>query len=167
MGQEQLIKCVMAHSLMWSVEEGAVDRVAAIGMCSRRNHMIETGDAMLRVNALDSKALRKVVLLVVRRLHYRFRIDRGFAEKIAFATLHELLRANCIHCGGKGELHSKGAVTVVCSHCNGSGLHCYTNKDRLALIGSRYNQAAYEDALNYLRDSTVNIVTLSNKRLGD
>lgn len=166
MPQESLIKCVMAHSLEWcETEERAIDRVTALGWCGRNNRRGEMGGALIRVDALDATALRKVIFLIVRRLHHKFHIQRGVAERMAIASLHELLRANCIHCGGRGKIDQHGAPTVTCEHCNGSGLHCYTDGDRMALIGSRYNHAAYDDILQYLRDSTREIVIVSDKRL--
>ena len=166
MKQERFIKCVMTHSMHWSnTEERPVDRVAAIGMVTRHNEEIMIGEKMLRVDALDADSLRSVILKTSRRLNHRHRINWAFAKKMTFAVLHELLRQNCIHCGGQGNIHQKGSVTVTCSHCAGSGLHFYTNGDREALIGNKYNQKAYEDALNYLRDSVYEIVRRSEKRL--
>jgi len=163
MGHERLIKAGIAHSLAWNDnEECCVDRVTAIGFSSKCN---EVGDAMLRVDALDADALRKVILLVVRRLNHRHRIERNFAKKLAFASLHEYMRPNCIYCGGKGETHRKGTLVTVCAYCNGSGLHRYADRDRVALIGGNYNQRAYEDALAYVRDVVRSIVVDSDRRL--
>ncbi len=168
MGQERLIKSVMAESLMWAeTEERPVDRIAAIGLCMKHSRYVAVGDAMLRVDALDGQALRKVVLLVIRRLNKRYKVERGFAQRIAIATLHELLRTNCIHCGGKGVVHVKGSLSVTCTQCDGTGLHRYTDRDRQALVRGNYKREAYEDALNYLRDSVVAVVSASNRRLAD
>lgn len=168
MKHERMIKCVTAHSLEWSItEERPVNRVAAIGLSMRLDPELIIGENMLRVDALDGAALRKVILLSLRRLSMRFRIQRGFGKKMVLAALHELLRQNCIHCGGIGTIHHKGAPSVTCSHCGGSGLHRYTDNDRKALIGSTYNHKAYEDVLSYLRDSTYEIVRRSEKRLGE
>jgi hypothetical protein len=164
MSHETLIKCTIAHSLGWEeFEEQPVDRVTAIGFSTRFN---EVGEAMLRVDALDAPSLRKVIFLVVRRLNQRHQITRGFAEKMAFATLHEYMRPNCIYCGGKGEVHAKGTVVTVCAYCNGSGLHRYSDGDRGSLIGGKYNQRAYEDALAYVRDAVRSVVVSSGRRLG-
>jgi hypothetical protein len=122
---------------------------------------------MLRVDALDVSALHKVILLVIRRLNHHHRIERGFAKKIAFATLHEYMRPNCIYCGGKGEEHRKGRVVTVCSYCGGSGLHRYSDKDRKALVGGGFNQRTYEDAIAFVRDAVRAIVVSTNGRLGD
>jgi hypothetical protein len=168
MGQERLIKATIAHSLEWvETEEGSVDRVTAIGFSARNN---EVGDAMLRVDALDAVALRKVIFLIVRRLNHRHRMDRGYAQRLAIAVLHEFMRPNCIYCGGKGETHQKGAVVTICSHCNGSGLHRYSDSDRMALVrgaGSQFNHRAYEDALTYVRDAVRGIVVASDRRLDE
>jgi len=165
MPHERLIKSTIAHTLAWQeFEEKAVDRVTAIGFSSQYN---EVGDAMLRVDALDADALRKVILLVVRRLNHRHRIERNFAKKLAFASLHEYMRPNCIYCGGKGETHRKGTVVTICQYCNGSGLHRYSDRDRGALIGGNYNQRAYEDALCFVRDAVRSIVVASDRRLNE
>lgn len=165
MGHERLIKASIAHSLAWlENEECCVDRVTAIGFSSRYN---EVGDMMLRVDALDADSLRKVILLVVRRLNHRHKIGREFAEKMAFASLHEYMRPNCIYCGGKGETHRKATVVTVCEYCNGSGLHRYSDRDRNALIGGRYNERAYEDALCFVRDAVRSVVVSADRRLSD
>lgn len=163
MGHESLIRSLTAHSLEWHDNmERTIDRVTAIGFAARHN---EIGEAMLRVDALDADALHKVILLIIRRLNHRHRIERGFAKKIAFATLHEFMRPNCIHCGGKGNVYRKGAAVTVCLHCQGSGLHRYSDKDRASLIGGNFNQRAYEDAISYVRDALKTVVVDCNKRL--
>lgn len=164
MSHEGLIRCITAHSLGWDeTQEVSIDRITAIGFASRYN---EIGGAMLRVDALDAGALHKVILLVIRRLNHHHRIDRGFAKKIAFATLHEYMRPNCIYCGGKGEEHRKGRVVTVCPYCEGTGLHRYSDKDRKALVGGGFNTRAYEDTLTYVRDAVRAIVVNSDRRLG-
>lgn len=163
MGHERLIKTFTASSLEWACNgEACIDRVAAIGFASRYN---DVGEAMLRVDALDPEALRKVILLVIRRLNRQFNIERSFAERMAFATLHEYMRPNCIYCGGKGDVFQQGAVVQVCSYCDGSGLHRYSDRDRKALIGGGYNTRAYENAIAYVRDAVRAIVVSTNGRL--
>jgi len=162
---ERLIKTITAHSLEWDeTQQCTIERITAIGFAARNN---EIGEAMLRVDALDAEALRKVILLVIRRLNHRHRIERGFAKRIAFATLHEYMRPNCIHCGGKGNVYKKASVVTVCSHCAGSGLHRYSDSDRASLIGGGFNHRAYEDAIAYVRDAVRAIVVDSDRRLGD
>jgi len=164
MGHERLIRCLPSRSLRWNEnEEYSIDRITAIGFASRYN---EVGEAMLRVDALDVGALHKVILLVIRRLNHQYNITSGFAKKMAFATLHEYMRPNCIYCGGKRDEHRKGRVVTVCSYCGGSGLHRYSDKDRKALVGGAFNQKAYEDALGYVRDAVRAIVMNTDKRLG-
>lgn len=163
MGFERLIKSVEAHSLGWkTTEECAVDRITAIGLAAGGN---ETGEAMLRVNALDASALRKVIFLVARRLNHRLNITRGYGEKLAIAALHEYLRPHCYYCGGKGQHYQKGAAVRACPYCQGSGLHRFSDTDRAMLIGASYNQRAYEEALAYLRDSIRTIVINADRRL--
>lgn len=163
MSRERLIRSLPPHSLAWhETYESSIDRIAAIGLASRYNEM---GEAMLRVDALDAKALNKVILLVVRRLSHRHLITLGFAKKIAFATLHEYMRPNCIYCGGKGEEHKKGQVIVACPVCDGSGLHRYSDKDRKSLVGCGFNTKVYEDALAYVREAVQTIVISTHKRL--
>lgn len=163
MGRERLIKSVGAHSLRWkSTEEGAVDRVTAIGFAARKN---ELGEAMLRVNGLEAPALRKAVLLVARELNHKLRITHGFAKKIAIAALHEYLRPNCVYCGGKGHHYQRGQAVRVCLYCQGSGLHVYSDSDRALLIGGNYHARAYEDALSCVRDSIHTLVINSDRRL--
>lgn len=165
MGYERFIKSTIAHSLRWcDNDEGSIDRITAIGFSTKKN---EVGDAMLRVDALDASAARKVILLVVRRLHQRHKLTRGFAEKMALACLHEYMRPNCIYCGGKGEIHQESAPVTTCSSCNGTGLHRYSNGDRNALIGGGYSEKAYEDALSYVRDAVRRVVVQSTRWLGD
>ena len=165
MGHERLIKSVIARSLGWrATEECAVDRVTAIGLAAARN---EAGDTLLRVNALDGAAMHKVILLVVRRLNHKMGIPREFARKMAIAALHEYLRPNCTHCGGRGNHYQKGAAVRVCPHCGGNGLHYYSDMERAQLIGGNYNHRAYDDALTFLRDSIRALVVSADKRLND
>ncbi len=176
MKHERFIKCVIAHSLEWEeFEERAVDRVTAIGLSEQHNDL---GDAMLRVDALDPVALRKVILLTTRRLNSKMNVSFGFGRRLAIAAMHEYMRANCIHCGGKGKIFQEGRhdsfhsdetsrIITECSHCNGTGLHRYSNADRRALIGGPYKEAAYEEALSFIRDAVVTILARSNKRLED
>jgi predicted RNA-binding Zn-ribbon protein involved in translation (DUF1610 family) len=171
MRHETLIKATFTGSLAWQEhEERAVDRVTAIGFAGRGRDarmaaQKDFGVTMLRVEAQDPMAMRKIILLVVRRLNHKFRITRGFAEKIAFAVMHEYLRTNCPACGGKAEIRQKGGVTLICPQCNGSGLHRYSDMDRARLVGGGYNKAAHENALAYVRDSLNDVVVNINKRL--
>lgn len=165
MGHERLIRSLPPRSLGWhETQECSIDRILAIGLASRRN---EVGEAMLRVDALDAAALHKVLLLVIRHLYHRHHVSRGFAKKIAFATLHEYMRPNCIHCGGKGNVYKTSSVVKACSHCAGSGLHRYSDRDRASLVGGRFSQRVYEDALGYVRDAVRAIVVNTDRRLGD
>lgn len=164
MGREALVKSMIAGSLLWNDhEERPIDRITAVAY-ARQN---EVGAAMLRVEALDAAALRKVILLIVRRLNHKFHITRGFAERMAFAVLHEYYRPNCIFCGGKGEIHPKANIIQACPNCSGTGLHHYTDRDRVALVGGKYNQDAYENAMAYIRDSLAILVRDTNRRLGE
>lgn len=173
MKHESLIKSTFTGSLAWQEhQERAVDRVTAIGFSGRSNDARMTiqkdfGVTMLRVEAQDPAALRKVILLIVRRLNHKYRITRGFAEKIAFAVMHEYLRANCSACGGKAEIPQKGGVVLICPQCNGSGLHRYSDSDRSRLVGGGYNKAAYENALAYVRDALSDVIINANKRLDE
>jgi len=81
--------------------------------------------------------------------------------------LHEYLRPQCLHCGGKGNHYQKGAAVRVCHFCQGSGLHHYSDSDRESLIGGKYNQRAYEEALAFLRDSIQTIVINTDRRLAE
>lgn len=163
-GREALVKATCARSLGWDDnEEKAVDRMTAIGLAARKN---ELGAAMLHAESLDAEALRKVVLLVVRRLNHSHRISRGFGEKIAVAVLREYMNPHCPACGGKRETHIEGEAVIVCLHCEGLGLHRYTDASRAEMIGGRYNKTAYESALRYVRDAMVGMVSAANGRLG-
>ena len=166
MGQERLIKCVDAHSLHWfETEERPIDRVIALAIASRGE---ETGEAMVRVGALDRNAVRRVIYLTARHLKYKCHITNSYGEKIALAVLHEYMRPNCIHCGGKGEAFHKGRATTRCPECEGTGKHRYSDSDRTALIGgNNYNEKAYELALAYIRDAMVNIRRKADARLDD
>lgn len=166
MGHQRLIQSFPPHSLEWDFEERTIDRITAVGFASREE---EAGEAMLRVDALDHVALKKVILLIIRKLNHKFKITRGFAQKIAYAAMHEYLRSNCIYCGGKGESFQKGRVVTECKECGGTGQHRYSNKDRAALIGtgSRYNEKAYEEALTFVRDAVANIRRKAALRLVD
>lgn len=164
MGHETLIKCTVAGSLEWDDNnERAVDRVTAIGMSARRN---ELGAAMLHAEALDEAAMRKVILLVVRKLNHKHRIARGFANRIALAVLHETMCPGCIYCGGKGEIQ-QGDMVTGCSVCNGTGWHRYTDADRSSLVGGAYNKVAYDAALAQVRDALSLIVRTARSHLTD
>jgi len=164
MGLERLTKSVIARSLGWrATEECAVDRVTAIGLAAHKN---EAGDTLLRVNALDGAAMHKIILLCSRRLK-KSGIRFEYARRMAIAALHEYLRQKCRHCGGRGSHYQKGAAVRVCPHCGGNGLHYYSDMERAALIGDKYNHRAYEDALAFLRDSVRTLVINADKRLND
>ena len=165
MGTERLIKSVGAHSLTWeSTEEGAVDRITAIGFAARRN---ELGETMLRVNGLEATSMRKAILLVTRHLNLHFNITRGFAQKMAKAALHEYLRPGCMYCGGKGHHYQRGQAVRACPYCGGTGLHRYSDSERAVLIGGNYHHKAYEEALASLRDSIRSLVINSDRRLAE
>ncbi len=160
-----MIKATVAGSLMWmETEQRAVDQVAALGLASRRD---PDGTAILRMEALNGKAGRQVVLLIARRLVHRFRIERTYAKRVALAVMHEYMRPNCIYCGGKGETHVKNEKVQPCGYCHGSGLHRYSDYERSVLMGAGYNQRVYEDALAYLRDTERELVRRAEKRLGE
>lgn len=165
MGQEVLIKCTMASSLAWSdTQEQAVDRVTAIAIASKHN---ELGSLMLRVEALDAPAYRKVILLVIRQLNHKHRITRGFAERMANAVLHEVLQPHCTSCGGRAELHDDGKTVLTCTHCGGSGLMRYSDHDRRSMIGTAYSQQAYDGALSFVRNAMRSVVSGASSRLTD
>ncbi len=163
MGHETLIRCTIASSLAWDENvEKQIDRVTAIAFASRRN---ELGAAMLRVEALDAQAMRKVVLLVVRRLNHKHHITRGFAERMVMAVLQEILQPGCTTCCGKGEIHREAETVTVCQNCGGTGLHRFADRDRLAMVGGTFNREAYDYALCLIRDSLKNILNSANNRL--
>lgn len=163
MSHEGLIRATMAQSLQWfENSECAVDRVVAIAYSARKN---ELGAAMLRVEAMDAAALRKVILLLVRKLNHKHRITRGFAERIVLCVMHEVLHTGCINCGGKGEIHREAETTTICPVCSGSGLHRFTDGNRNAMIGGAYNKAVYDYALGMVRDSLRSVVAAANNRL--
>ena len=163
MGKETMIKSTVASSLEWDENaERAVDRVTAIALSARRN---ELGSVMLRVEALDDASLRKAVLLVARRLNHQFRITRGFAERMAVAAVQEYMQPGCITCGGTGSVTQ--GVVMVCIRCDGSGFRRYSDADRRTMIGGSFNKKAYEDALQFVRDSVRSVVTGAGARLGD
>ena len=163
MGQERLIKSVIAHSLHWrATEECAIDRVTALGWTARYNEM---GETMLRVSALEAAALHRAILLLQRQMFYKFRIGREFGRKMAAAALYELLRPGCLYCGGKGQHYQRGEAVRACPYCDGSGLHRYSDVERTVLIGGKYNGRAYEDALDCMRDALQRIVTSTDRRL--
>lgn len=166
MGYERLVKSTIARTLQWSpTEENAVDQVAAIGLASRHDVL---GSALLRMEALDAHATRQVIFLTSRRLAKRFKIERNYAKRVAVAVLHELMRPNCMYCGGKGETHESGKQVTDCPHCNGTGMHRYSNTERVHLLGQRtYNEKIYEDALSYVRECVRGIINRTAKRLED
>lgn len=165
MGHEMLIKSTVASSLAWNDNhEQAVDRVVAVAIASKHN---ELGALMLRVEAFDAQSMRKVIALVVRQINRRYRITRGFSERIAQSALQECLHPHCTVCVGRGELHHNGEVVMVCIHCGGSGLKRYSDKDRREMVGSTFDKFAYEGALGYMRDALRMIVVSSNQRLTD
>jgi hypothetical protein len=164
MGYERLVKATTARTLEWSqTEERAVDQIAAIGLATRKD---EFGSAILRMEALNAPATRKVIYLIRRRLIRKFRIEDVYARKVGWAVLHEYLRGNCSYCGGSGEIHEEGAKVIQCPYCAGTGLHRFSDTERAGLLGGRkYNQKVYEDALAYLRDSAREIVRKVHGRL--
>lgn len=163
MGREALAKATMASTLAWDDNnEMPIDKMTAIAFSARNN---EVGALLLRVDALDDVAMRKVILLIVRKLNHEYRIARGFGNRIAVSVLHELLRAGCVSCGGKGEIHRDAGSVLPCHQCGGTGLQRYTDMDRASLVGGVYNKKAYSAALQFARDALTRIVTGANKRL--
>lgn len=161
-----MVKATVAHTLAWSpTEENAIDQVAAIGFATKKDKM---GSPILRMEALDANSARQVILLTARRLTKRFRIENNYARKIAFAVLHEYLCPNCFYCGGKGEIYEANTTVKECPHCNGTGMHRFTDQQRGHLLGGRtYNQRIYEDALNYVKDTARAVVGRAQRRLDD
>ena len=162
MGREALIKSADAHNLAWGDYEKPVDRVVAIAYAAKGN---EIGALMLRVDAMDVQSLRKVILLVSRSLAHTYRINRRHGEKIAIAVIREHLHPGCVQCGGKGELYREEEVVVSCHVCAGTGLHRYSDTDRIALVGGRYNAKAYAAALQLVRDAVTRVVRVANNQL--
>lgn len=162
MGREALIKSTDAHNLEWGDYEKPVDRVVAIAHAAKGN---EVGALMLRVEALDAASLRKAVLLVSRALAHSHRINRSHGEKIAFAVIREHLHPGCLQCGGKGDLYREAETVVPCHVCGGSGLRRYTDTERIALVGERYNAKAYAAALELVRDALSRVVRVANSQL--
>lgn len=162
MGREQLVKSTMASSLAWDdTNERAVDRVTAIGMAAKKN---EIGAAMLRVEALDESALRRVILLSIRNLNHKHRISRGMAERISLAVLREHLQQSCSCCGGIGEIKVSDVVSI-CPECLNTGRRRYTDSDRKLMVGGKCSEHAYDAALTYIRDSLSAIVSSAGMRL--
>lgn len=165
MGHERLIKATGAHSLKWrDNEEGAVEQVAAIGLASKYERI---GAQILHTENLDPKSLRKAIQLARIKLCKQHRLQLHYAERVIQAALFECLRPNCIHCGGNKETFQQNAAVQTCEYCNGTGKHRYSNTERAILIGGKYNQRVYENALDIVRDAIHNIVVRSAKRLGD
>ena len=162
MGREALIKATDARNLEWDEYEKPVDRVVAIAHAAKGN---EVGALMLRVEALDEASLRKAVLLVSRALAHSHRVNRSHGERIAFAVIREHLHPGCLQCGGKGELHREAEMVVSCHICGGTGLRRYTDTDRAALVGAKYNAKAYAAALEMVRDALSRVVRVANSQL--
>lgn len=165
-----MTKATTACTLKWVAhEEMPIDRVAAIGFALRYmtdKQAAELADNMIRVDALSAQALREVIELTKSMLNHKYRITRSFAERLVLAVLYEIMRPNCVHCGGTGEKYAKHTATQLCEYCNGSGVHCYSDADRQVLVGRKYNQRAYEDTLTYVKDSLAELHTRAQKRLG-
>ena len=148
MGRESIVKSTVATSLGWDENlEKQVDRVTALGMATRKNHL---GSAIVHAEALDADSMRKVVLLVTRHIIKECRIARTHAERIAFSALQEHLKPRCRACGGIPYLEAR--VAECCPACGGTGLHRYGNTERRNMCGGKYNEKAYEAALNEIRD---------------
>lgn len=160
MGRETLIKATVAGSLEWDIHEQAVDRITALALS--RNAI---GSAMIHADGLDAQSLRKVVFLVVRKLNHRYRLNRGFGEKIVLAALKELMQPHCPTCNGKGEIHNEGEAVVGCQSCSGTGLHRYSDSVRAELIGGSLHGKAYSFAIASIRDAVSVTVLIANNRL--
>jgi hypothetical protein len=161
MGRESLNRAVVASSLGWTeTEERQVDRVTALGMATRTNHL---GSAIIHAEAMDANSMRKVVLLVTRHIIKECRIARSHAERIAFSALQEHLRPRCRACGGIPYLEAR--VSECCPACGGTGLHRYGNTERKNMCGGKYNEKAYEAALNEIRDRLSAAVRGADNRL--
>lgn len=163
MAHETLIRCTTAKTLEWDENhEKPVDRIVALAHATRRNDL---GGLMLRVEALDAASLRKAILFITRTLAHTHNINRAHGERIAVAVLREILHPGCPCCGGKGEIHRENEATTLCNQCRGTGLHRYSNADRMGMVGGKLNSKAYETALNQARDALVRAVRSANKHL--
>ncbi|HLP99199.1 MAG TPA: hypothetical protein VK149_12230 [Sideroxyarcus sp.] len=161
MGREALAKAVVASSLGWDEnQERQIDRVTALGMATRKN---ELGAAIVHAEALDESSIRKVVLLVARHVTIKTGVTRSHAEKVTTAALQEHLKPRCRACGGIPYIEAR--VAQCCPSCGGTGLHRYGNMERRNLCGGKYNEKAYEAALNEIRDRLGAAVCGANGRL--
>jgi hypothetical protein len=165
MGKQALISSVRATSLKFDINveaEREIDRVAAIGLTARANPL---GALLIHAEAQDAGSCRHAALLVARLIIKRHRIARGAAEKIALAALFENMNQACAACGGRGFHMVESSVTV-CTVCNGSKLHRYSDAERSSLCGlNKYPRAAYELALGSIRDALARTVANAGARL--
>lgn len=166
MSRETLIKATVTTSLGFDANveaETAVDRIIAIACASRQN---ELGATILHAEGLDAPSLRKAVLIVARRLNRKCKITLDIGQCIALASLKELLNPHCPDCGGMAFHYHDGQVVKVCSTCNGSGLHRYTDTERANMAGlSKIPIKVYELAIADARDALANAVRLADSRL--
>jgi hypothetical protein len=151
--KQALVRAVAAHSLKFDANLEAtreIDRVAALGLATRRNAL---GAELIHAEAHNADSARRAILHVARALIKRQRLARRAAERIAQAALFENINAACNACGGRGFQYA-GAAVSVCVACNGTRLHRYSDAARASLCGlGHYPRAAYETALCMIRDA--------------
>ena len=160
MGLEALTKSTQASSLEWDQGERHIDRIVAMAMGTSKN---EIGSNVIRAMASDNSATKKVILLVYRELQKKHKITRTHGYNIISAALIEFLRPTCKVCGGIP--YENANLVIICPSCSGTGLHRYSDADRMAMVGSRYNTQAYEIALSIITEKLSRAIYHTNQLL--
>ena len=129
----------VAHSLLSThletlPHESPIDRVGALARAT------ELGSALWRyLYAGEESAAGSVIKHLLRKAQRRTKVykhhkDFGLLHKTCVMLLHEMKNQNCRTCGGAGEM-ANDKLKVVCHTCGGTGLHRYSDQERMHSLG--------------------------------
>jgi hypothetical protein len=124
--------------------ECAIDRIGALARTTA------LGSALWRYGyGGDESAARSVIKHLLRKAERRTKIykhhdDFKLLKKTCVMVLHEWKYKGCMGCGGAGEISSE-KLKVVCQPCGGTGLHRFSDQERMTALNiEREKYAAWQ-----------------------
>lgn len=134
MNMRELVgRSLLSSHLETQIHESPIDRVGALGKAS------DLGRALFHWGyAGDEGAARSALKHLLRKAQKRTKVykhhrDFGILERVCVMLLHEWRYPHCKACGGAGET-MVADVRVICSKCNGTGLHRFSDGERMAAM---------------------------------
>lgn len=116
------------------------------------------GAELLRLKTQDDASPTRAVAILAKRMTRKKRsLARGYALRIAGASLYEWLHGQCRTCAGAGHMRSGEGPVKACPSCNATGIRRHTDRDRAKYL--RLPDVRVSDATNAMIGDALDFLT--------